>query len=106
MHPKREVDIQSPGLAEHHPGARGGPLKACDPGSLDPSYASTSVRRTVTPACETVHPKKLGCHLQNWPGKEGARQSALRHVVLPRHTLLTSGAVGHSFQASRCRRFQ
>ena len=60
MHPIREVDIQSPD-SPNITRVRGvGPLKACDPGSLDPSYASTSVRRTVTPECETVHPRSSG----------------------------------------------
>jgi hypothetical protein len=32
MNPIREVDIQFPRLAEHHPGARGGPPEGMRPG--------------------------------------------------------------------------
>ena len=54
---------------------------------LSPIRAMSEVSTaTADPAAPIAHADVLGCHLQNWPGKEGARQSALRHIALPRHT--------------------
>src|SRR5665647_2518852 len=86
MHPIREVDVQSPRLAEHHPGARGGPSEVMRPGVVRPAIRLHLGETDRDTRVRDSAPQKLGCHLQNWPGKEGARQSALRHIALPRHT--------------------
>src|SRR5674476_1527 len=86
MHPIREVDVQSPRLAEHHPGARGGPSEGMRPGVVRPAIRLHLGETDRDTRVRDSAPQKLGCHLQNWPGKEGARQSALRHIAFPRHT--------------------
>ena len=65
------------------------PRKACDPGSFGPSYASTSVRRMVTPPCGDVHADQVGRDLQHGTPEERGRQPRgrfRRRIVCASHT--------------------